>query len=431
MANSKVKRPASAIPGKTGLVTMAAIPLVHYLWPAMPDVSSRDQAALFVLTIFVILVLSERALSGPHRSLGSGLVFNPANFQNSGYLRDYLDKLVGLAATLALLAAFYSTADLYKDPWYQPFFSLVADFWPLILGVVLINVTAVHFSMRHRRDGLWQLGRLVLAPTAPRTESRGLKVYLLSLCIKGYFLPLMFCYLVEDWTYLASTPLWDSAGFPDVYQYLFRFSFFFDLTIVVIGYATATRLLNSHIRWTETSVGGWLVCIACYAPFWQLLSREYFNYDEDGFTWGVWLGDYPVLYALWGSTILALLAIYAMSEARMGLRFSNLTYRGLACDFPYNISKHPAYLSKNLSWWMISIPFFAVDFWTGLANCLALLGVNFIYFMRAWYEERCLSKVPSYRAYKRHIDQNGLIARLKGLIVPRGLAAHEVQRRDG
>lgn len=414
--NPTFRRPASSIPAITGLVAVVSIPSVHFLWPEMPNTSHRDQAALFALTIFVLLAASELIFGKSRHLPGTGLVYRASNFQDAGYISDFPVKLTGLAVSFALLAVFYATADVYRDDWYTPFFSLVSDYWPVMLTVVLINVTVVHFTMRRRRDGLWQLGQLVLTFGQHSPKIQDLKVYLFSLGIKGFFLPLMFCYLVEDWTYLASMSLWASADFSDVYNYLFRFSFFFDLTIVIIGYATATRLLNSHIRWTETTVSGWLVCIVCYAPFWQLLSRDYFNYVEDSFGWGVWLWDYPVLYGLWGGMILVLLAIYTLAEARMGLRFSNLTYRGLACDFPYSVSKHPAYLTKNLTWWLISIPFIAVDFWTGIMNCIALLGLNFLYFIRAWHEERCLSLAPSYRAYKRHINRFGLLARIRGVV---------------
>lgn len=409
----KFRRPASAIPASTPWIAMASIPLVHYFWPDLGAVSDRDQTVLFALTIFAILALSEIFIARIHRKPGSGLVYNPENFKNPAYLADFWIKLIGLAASLALLALFYSTADLYRDEWYQPFFSLFGDYWPLILAVVLSVVTAVHFSMRHPRDGMWHLGRVVLSFGRQSTGARELKSFLLGLGVKGFFLPLMFCYLVYDWSFLQTRSLWDAQDFQQIYAYLYRFAFFLDLTIVTIGYATATRLLTSHIRWTETTVSGWLVCVICYAPFWQLLSRSYFNYVEDGFAWGVWLWDYPVLYGLWGGTILFFLAVYCLTAARMGLRFSNLTYRGLACDFPYNISKHPSYISKNITWWMISIPFIAVDFWAGLANCLALLGVNLIYFARAWHEERCLSRAPSYRAYKKHVNEYGLLARIR------------------
>ncbi|MEO1106372.1 MAG: isoprenylcysteine carboxyl methyltransferase [Pseudomonadota bacterium] len=410
------KRPASAIPASTGLVAIFSIPILHYLWPAMPGVSDRDQTVLFALTVFGLMVASEFAFAKLHRMPGSGLVFKAQNFRDASYIQDFQVKLVGLVASAGLLALFYWSADLYRGDWYSPFFSLLADYWWQILAIVLAVVTSVHFMMRHPRDGMWHLGRVVMTLGHHSTRARGLKVYLLGLLVKGYFLPLMFCYLVYDWTFFQSRSLWEMTSFPQVYEYLFRFSFFLDLTVVVIGYATATRLLMSHIRWTETTVSGWLVCLACYAPFWQVLSRDYFNYTQEGFAWGAWLWDYPVLYTIWGCTILFFLGIYCLTAARMGLRFSNLTYRGLACDFPYNLSKHPSYISKNISWWLVSIPFIAVDFWTGVANCMALLGVNFIYFMRAWHEERCLSQSPSYRAYQQHIRENGLLARIRRVV---------------
>lgn len=423
----KFKRPASAIPAATGIIAVLTIPLVHYLWPQMPGVSDRDQTVLFCLTVFAVLALSELFLARILQRPGSGLVFRPAAYSDPRYLADLGVKLVGLAASFGLLAMFYFTADLYRGEWYSPFFSLLGDYWGVLLAVVLTTVCGVHFAMRHPRDGMWHLGRVVLTLGQGSLRARGLKSYLLALAIKGYFLPLMFCYLVYDWSFLQTRSLWHATSFVDIYQYLYRFAFFFDLTIVVIGYATATRLLVSHIRWTEATVGGWLVCVICYAPFWQLLSRSYFNYVEDGFAWGVWLWDYPVLYGLWGGTILFFLAVYCLTAARMGLRFSNLTYRGLACDFPYNISKHPSYISKNITWWMVSIPFIAVDFWAGLANCLALLGVNLIYFARAWHEERCLSRAPSYRAYKKHVNEYGLLARIRrGLSGWTGSVARQV-----
>ncbi len=412
------KRPASAIPVTPGWIAMLGIPILHYLWPEMPSVSDRDQTVLFALTIFGLMAAAEFAICKLHRMPGSGLVYKPQNFRDPAYIRAYQIKLVGLATSAALLALVYWSADLYHGDWYWPFFSLLADYWWLIPTVVLSVVTSVHFMMRHPRDGMWHLGRVVLTLGQESLHARGLKVYLLGLLVKGFFLPLMFCYLVYDWSFFQSRSLWEATTFPEVYEYLYRFSFFLDLTIVVIGYATATRLLMSHIRWTETTVSGWLVCVLCYSPFWQVLSREYFNYVQDGFAWGAWLWDYPVIYTIWGSTILFCLFIYTLASARMGLRFSNLTYRGLACDFPYNITKHPAYISKNLSWWMVSIPFIAVDFWTGVANCVALLGINVIYFLRAWHEERCLSQAPSYRAYQRHVNEYGMLARIRQAVLP-------------
>lgn len=109
-----------------------------------------------------------------------------------------------------------------------------------------------------------------------------------------------------------------------------------------------------------------------------------------------------------------LVAIYAWSTAAFGLRFSNLTHRGIISDGPYRWSKHPAYICKNLSWWMISVPFIGGAGWEqALQSCLLLGGVNLIYFLRARTEERHLSRDPVYREYAAFIAEQGLLAVLR------------------
>ena len=48
-------------------------------------------------------------------------------------------------------------------------------------------------------------------------------------------------------------------------------------------------------------------------------------------------------------------------DSTIGPRFSNLTHRGILTHGPYAWSKHPAYLSKNLFWWLSSLPFLATN----------------------------------------------------------------------
>ena len=59
----------------------------------------------------------------------------------------------------------------------------------------------------------------------------------------------------------------------------------------------------------------------------------------------------------WGSTILVCIAVYSWATISFGIRFSNLTNRGIITNGPYRYTKHPAYIAKNLSWWMESVPF--------------------------------------------------------------------------
>ena len=84
-----------------------------------------------------------------------------------------------------------------------------------------------------------------------------------------------------------------------------------------------------------------------------------------------------------------------------GLRFSNLTHRGILTHGPYAWTKHPAYLSKNLYWWFAVLPFLAT---TGslvdtIRNTAVLAMVSGVYYWRARTEEQHLSADPAYVDY--------------------------------
>jgi protein-S-isoprenylcysteine O-methyltransferase Ste14 len=122
----------------------------------------------------------------------------------------------------------------------------------------------------------------------------------------------------------------------------------------------------------------------------------------------------PNLANAWGITILALVLIYGLSTVAFGMRFSNLTNRGIITSGPYRYTKHPAYLAKNLSWWMISMPFLSVlGPAAALRHCLLLGLLNGVYYLRAKTEERHLAADPAYVAYAAWIAERGLFARLR------------------
>jgi steroid 5-alpha reductase family enzyme len=112
------------------------------------------------------------------------------------------------------------------------------------------------------------------------------------------------------------------------------------------------------------------------------------------------------------------MAVYAYATIPFGLRFSNLTHRGILANGPYRFCKNPAYVSKNLSWWMIFIPFIAsseADGYDSIRRCILLLGLNFIYFMRARTEEKHLSKDPVYIEYATKMNRRSIFAWLGNL----------------
>jgi isoprenylcysteine carboxyl methyltransferase (ICMT) family protein YpbQ len=316
-------------------------------------------------------------------------------------------KYVGLIASMGFMAALYwlfpeySLVGFYNNYWTM--LSIVIPAWLLLAPAYLWWADR---RMREPRDGLWHMGRL-LSSRAGEADFAAVRQHLLGWIVKGYFTPLMFSYMCRD--------LWKfehmdfSAGwkFPDWYDFLFYFAFFLDTSLISVSYILSPRASNAHIRSTEPSMSGWIVALVCYQPFWIMINHQYINYDGD-LVWGTWLMQHQALYVVWGSVIIVLLAVYAWATAAFGGRFSNMTHRGIITGGPYRWMKHPAYFTKNLAWWMITVPFVGgASFPVKLRHCLLLLMLNGIYYLRAKTEERHLSLDPVYVVYADWVDNHG------------------------
>jgi protein-S-isoprenylcysteine O-methyltransferase Ste14 len=132
---------------------------------------------------------------------------------------------------------------------------------------------------------------------------------------------------------------------------------------------------------------------------------------------------------VWACLLAGLTAIYAWATVAFGIRFSNLTYRGVLTNGPYRYTRHPAYLSKNAFWWLSVLPFMVtsgslVDV---VRNTFFLGCVSAIYYWRARTEEaHLLGEDARYRDYYAWMQAHGLItsrlARLFKRVNPRPTA---------
>ena len=190
-------------------------------------------------------------------------------------------------------------------------------------------------------------------------------------------------------------------------EMLFNLSFLVDVLFACGGYLLSLRLFDTHLRSTEPTMLGWAAALACYEPFWGVISTRYVSYAH-GYTWSAWLEPFPTVRAAWGVVLVALVAIYAGATVCFGVRFSNLTHRGVLTNGLYRWVRHPAYWSKNLYWWLFYIPFVYRGSWVRVVrDCFWLLVLNAIYWVRARTEEAHLSRDPDYVAYARFVDRRG------------------------
>ena len=96
--------------------------------------------------------------------------------------------------------------------------------------------------------------------------------------------------------------------------------------------------------------------------------------------------------------IIFLYTIFVWGTVALGVRFSNLSNKGINGRGPYGFIRHPAYASKNIAWW-----FEHMQYMKGGSNILPLICWNIVYTLRAITEERHLMKDPAYRAYCKKV----------------------------
>ncbi|HEY8569829.1 isoprenylcysteine carboxylmethyltransferase family protein [Microbulbifer sp.] len=389
------------------LALAVSLGAVFWLRAYGQDLNVKTHALVVVaLALALPIIVLEWFFLKPYRNPSAGLDFGRRNYS----LRRTAVKLLGFYLAVGSVAFVYWLLPEYHGSFYHNYFSVVRAALPWWLLLAVPYFYLLDGAMAEPKDSYWQLGSWLLGKRQG-ISGRAVGQLYLGWLVKLFFLPLMFVYMGNNLGTLLAfdfSRLLDS--FRAVFDFTFNFLFYIDLLFVTVGYVCTLRLFDSHIRTAEPSFLGWGVALIGYQPFWSLFSGTYLKYDEAP-AWGHWFWNTPLAYGIWGSTILLLIAIYVWASIPFGIRFSNLTHRGILTNGPYRYTKHPAYISKNLSWWMISMPFMvSVSVPEALRHSLLLLLVNFIYFMRARTEERHLSWDPTYVAYANYIGERGLFA---------------------
>lgn len=410
------RAPVSATLGWTALAGFAAyIASLAVLALYRPFADDAVSGAMFVIAVTTTAIFAvDLAWYRVWRRPTTGLDFRPS----SASLSRTAVKYLGLLASAALAGIAYWLFPEYRDPKYAPYFDLLRRTVAPWLLLAIPYFYLVDGRMREPRDGYWHLGMAVLLKW-DKVDRAVLVQHLLGWTIKGFFLALMVSFLCNDLRWLSLVDFGAMSSFSPLYEFLYRGIFLVDVGLATLGYVMAFRVTDTHLRSSEPTMLGWLVAIVCYDPFWTVIDRSYLPYGT-GHPWGVWLAARPALYAVWGSGILILSGIYVWATVAFGARFSNLTHRGIITSGPYRFTKHPAYIAKNLSWWMISVPFLPRGtLGDTIARCAMLALVNLIYFMRARTEEWHLSRDPTYVTYAVWMEHHGLLRFIRRIPVLR------------
>jgi len=174
---------------------------------------------------------------------------------------------------------------------------------------------------------------------------------------------------------------------------------FIDVLIFTVGYLVESPRLRNEIRSVDPTLVGWAAALLCYPPFNHVTTVVLGSQRSDFPQF-----DDPTLHITLNVLLLFLMAIYSSASVALGLKASNLTHRGIVARGPYAVVRHPAYVCKNLAWWIGATPVVVASFSESLtAGLLAVASVfawSMLYVLRALTEEDHLRRVDGeYAAY--------------------------------
>ena len=322
-----------------------------------------------------------------------------------------ITKLAGLWATWFIIGGLYCLGRWYWDGQYL--FSMQV-LGASIIPLVLLSVPYVLWIDRvlvNPKDSAWHFGAMLIGREAYDMEQ--VKKHWRAWIIKGFFTAFMISILPIGWARIVdyqTADIWANPVMLGVF--LFEILFVIDVQIGTVGYLLTMRPLDAHIRSGNPFLAGWIAALACYPPFaWGLLGNIV-QYEVNTSDWAYWFADYPVLLWMWAAWLVFLTGVYAWATVAFGIRFSNLTYRGVLTNGPYRYTRHPAYIAKNLFWWSSVLPFLVTSgsYVDMIRNTAFIIIVSGIYYWRARTEEaHLLMEDEKYREYYDWMQQHGAI----------------------
>jgi protein-S-isoprenylcysteine O-methyltransferase Ste14 len=364
------------------------------------------------------------------------------------YLHFLGNALINYALNLGLLGLvilFYHMANEYgfvpRNPYYQPWFRFIDAVWylygpglwgtglGLFLGFPYVVLTrALKYSPDSDRRDLtsmfsktlgWTVSRVLQTPSLRPVFGDSDRKAVRALLVKMFFTPLMTVFFCDQFPHLVMNMHYMANGLQSAlatssYTHNQFNSDFFNISIALIfsidvglawcGYVVSSRWVDNQTTSAEPSMLGWVVCLACYPPF-QFILGLYFGApgERDLLQFE---NQWPV--TIFTAMMLMSYVVYMSATLWFGVRFSNLTNRGIIRKGPFAIIRHPAYASKNFSWWIVMFPVVVYNathtgLWIAISQTLGLILMTYVYYLRALTEERHLSADPAYLEYCKQV----------------------------
>ena len=341
--------------------------------------------------------------------------------------RQRLENIAASLFLLALCVAVYASIP-YLQHYFSPravFMGMALTHWQLLkacalgYGALLLVYYLVEPNPKTSKSVMAVRAVARLLTSFIDTWQRGLpeeeKTGLLSILLKAFFAPLMIVWLLDHTLQMHrnGVAIFSIWGHPDLsyfslfsahgFWFLFQVILLLDVFFFTIGYLIEMPFLKNEIRSVDPTLAGWAVALACYPPFNGVMNNVLGWHSSDFPQFGI-----PALHLAANIFLLLLMAIYTWASVALNFKASNLTHRGIIDSGPYRYIRHPAYVCKNLAWWLGLIPAAMLAWHNSITAALlviaSMVGWSLIYTLRALTEESHLRSVnEEYEQYCQRV----------------------------
>jgi len=404
-------RPRSAVSGGVGLAGLGGL----VAWIVIARFYGMDgnwSALTGVLACGLPMVAWSVLVDKVHRNPSTGIDWSAPRAPMKDTLDVSLTKIAGLWATWGVIAIVYCVGRWYWEGNYLFAMELFAAAAPWLIGLSIPYVLWIDRRLIEPRDGAYAFGQWLTGTGRP--DRALLHDHCRAWAVKGFFLAFMLSIVPGGFGEIIRTPTAEMIASPlNLIRWAITAMFVVDVAFATVGYMLTMRPLDAHIRSANPYAAGWTAALICYPPFIMMNDGGPLDYQIGTAEWSDWLAGSPVAIALLGALLVALTGLYAWATVAFGLRFSNLTHRGILTHGPYALSKHPAYLAKNAFWWLSTLPFLVTtgSLSDAVRNTAILATVTGVYYWRARTEERHLGADPAYRDYAAWMERHGPVPR--------------------
>lgn len=226
---------------------------------------------------------------------------------------------------------------------------------------------------------------------------------LLVFLMRGYFIPIMIVQVYGN-LFNAINLTQNNLHNHNLLSFLFFAAAILWLTDTInasLSYAIESRWIENRSRSIDLTIGGWLVCLACYEPL-NMVTGTLFPWAPSVASSNPNDLVYANLSFLYVIKIIEIivLAAHIYTDVSLGPSVANITLKKLQTRGFYGIVRHPATTLKLMFFLIQSI--FYKRFYQ-LRFIYGYLMWGMLYIMRAFTEERHLSHFEEYREYKKKV----------------------------